>query len=100
MATRDAIMASALVLPLPADCALRAHTGLDYWDGAQKVARYSGLIATVRDLAGELVTLHLTYLEDGAKVRDRESRKILSKLEGHEGCAVRLMPATNELAIA
>lgn len=93
-------LASRGLWPLPPACGLRAHAGVEYWDGGQSVARYPALIAEVRDIAGELVTLHVTHLQQGQKVSGREPRKILSPLTGREGCAVRLMPAVTTLGIA
>jgi putative DNA primase/helicase len=83
--------------PLPAECSLRAHAAADYWsrseDGAPVcLGRFPALVAEVRDVDGALVTLHVTYLRDGRKLEDAESRKILSPLRGRRGCAVRLLP--------
>lgn len=86
--------------PLPSDCALRAHVGIDYWHEGQRIGRFPGLVAEVRDLSGELVTAHATYLQNGRKLAEREPRKLLSPLTGREGCAVRLMAATELLGIA
>lgn len=99
---RDAVtyLASRGLWPLPEGCTLRAHPGLDCWNDGQRVGRYPGLVAEIVDLDGKFVTVHVTYLEAGAKICDHEPRKVLSKLDGHEGCAVRLMAATDTLAIA
>jgi putative DNA primase/helicase len=43
------------------------------------------------------VTAHVTYLQNGRKLSDHEPRKILTKLEGRTGCAVRLMPLRGDL---
>jgi putative DNA primase/helicase len=86
--------------PLPAGCALKAHPALEYWHEGQRVGVHPGFVAEVLDLAGELVTLHVTYLEGGKKLVTNEPRKILSPLTGREGCAVRLMPTTGVLGIA
>jgi putative DNA primase/helicase len=86
--------------PLPDGCTLRAHPGVDYWDSGQAIARYPVLVGAVRDVAGELVTAHVTYLQAGKKLSTHEPRKLLSPLSGHQGCAVRLMGATEVLGIA
>ena len=52
---------------------------------------FPALLAEVRNLSGNLVTLHLTYLQDGKKLEGHTSRKLLSGTRGHDGCAVRLM---------
>ncbi|MGB6487555.1 MAG: toprim domain-containing protein [Steroidobacteraceae bacterium] len=79
---------------------LKAHAALDYWQDRNRIGRYPGLVGEVRDLAGELVTVHLTYLAAGRKLEGFEPRKILTKTEGREGCAVRLLPPTDVLGIA
>jgi putative DNA primase/helicase len=89
-------LASRHCWPLPEGCALRAHPSVEYFDGARRTGRYAALLADVRDLAGELVTAHITYLEHGRKLRDHEPRKILSPLTGRIGCAVRLSPIDGE----
>jgi putative DNA primase/helicase len=86
--------------PLPEGCALKAHPSLDYWHEGQR-ARYSGLVAEVRDIAGDPVTLHVTYLQDGRKIAAPDARKLLSPCTGRTGCAVRLLPlAGDTLGIA
>lgn len=86
--------------PLPAGCTLRAHVGMDYWHERQQLGRFPGLVAEVRDLAGELATVHATYLSSGRKLVNHEPRKLFSPLTGREGCAVRLMLAADVLGIA
>lgn len=86
--------------PLPSGCTLRAHATVEYWDGNARVGRYPALVADVLDVAGELVTCHITYLKGGKKLAEHEPRKILSPMTGRDGCAVRLMPAADVLGIA
>jgi putative DNA primase/helicase len=80
------------ILPLPAGHSLRAHPSAEYFDEGKRAGRFAALIAPVRDTKGDLVTAHITYLQDGQKLQQREPRKLLSPLTGREGCAVRLMP--------
>ncbi|HWG75365.1 MAG TPA: toprim domain-containing protein [Steroidobacteraceae bacterium] len=54
----------------------------------------------MRDSAGELATVHITYLEGGKKLQVEAPRKILSSVEGRDSCAVRLMQPTDVLGIA
>jgi putative DNA primase/helicase len=86
--------------PLLAGCALRAHPAFEYWHEGQRVGVYPGLVAEVCDMDGELVTAHVTYLENGRKLTTHEPRKILSPLTGRDGCAVRLMSPNDVLGIA
>ena len=94
-----AYLESRKLWPLPSGCRLRAHVGVEYFDQGRSVGRYPALVAAVRDVAGELVTAHLTFLKDGKKIADHEPRKLLSPLTGRAGCAVRLMPI-NETSLA
>lgn len=98
----DAItyLASRALWPLPPGCALKAHATVEYWHEGQRVGRYPAIVADVVDGAGELVTVHTTYLQAGKKLEGYEPRKILSPMTGRDGCAVRLMPATDVLGIA
>jgi phage/plasmid primase-like uncharacterized protein len=62
----------------------------------QHVGRFPALVAAVRDVEGELVTVHLTHLQHGKKLAGHEPRKILSPLAGSNGCAVRLVPIAGD----
>ncbi|HWG75551.1 MAG TPA: toprim domain-containing protein [Steroidobacteraceae bacterium] len=86
--------------PLPDACQLRAHPGAEYWQEGNLIGRYPALIAEVRDAAGELATVHVTYLEGGKKLQADAPRKLLSGVEGREGCAVRLMQPAEVLGVA
>ncbi len=86
--------------PLPKGCTLRGHTTVEYWNEGQRVGRYPAIVAEIVDINGEFVTFHVTYLQGRQKLAQYEPRKILSPMTGREGCAVRLMPATDTLGIA
>jgi len=93
-------LASRHLWPLPQGCTLWAHASLEYWQDGRVVGRYPAVVADVIDVAGELVTVHTTYLQGGQKLDGYDPRKILSPMTGREGCAVRLMPAAELLGIA
>jgi len=82
--------------PLPKGCPLRGHPGAEYWDtGAEHpilVGKFPALLAPLVDIDGDPVTVHVTYIEDGAKLEGRTCRKLLSPTGGRVGCAVRLTP--------
>jgi putative DNA primase/helicase len=86
---------------------LRCHPSLGYYekvrdaDGAEKsqlIARYPAMVARVESLSGELVSIHRTYLTQGAKAPVAEPKKLL--LSGIKGAAIRLFEPTEELALA
>jgi putative DNA primase/helicase len=81
---------------------LRFHPELGYYrkDGSGKsvkVATYPAMLGCVQGPDGHGITLHRTYLSDGAKALGEESKKLLSS--GIEGAAVRLQEPTDELGI-
>lgn len=86
--------------PPPPGCSLRAHATVEYWNDNVRVGRYPALVADVLDVAGELVTVHTTYLQHGKKLAGHEPRKIWSPMTGRRGCAVRLMPVGAVMGIA
>jgi putative DNA primase/helicase len=82
--------------------ALRCHPALGFYDkrcGQRpvKVAEYPAMLARVQAPDGSTVTLHRTYLKNGAKAAGAQSKKALSP--GINEAAVRLFEATQSLAI-
>lgn len=86
--------------PLPSNCSLRAHPTLEYFEDRKSIGRHPAIVGDVVDINGELVTVHVTYLEGRQKLPNYEPRKLLTSTEGREGCAVRLVPAGEILGIA
>lgn len=76
---------------------LRAHDGLECWDGTRSLGRYPAMIALFHNAAGKIATLHVTFLrQDGcAKASVPASRKILGVPEpgATRGGAIRLYAA-------
>jgi putative DNA primase/helicase len=82
---------------------LRCHPALGYFERRDtnrsvQVAEYPAMLACIQGEDGEPVSLHRTYLHEGAKAPVPEARKVLSA--GINGAAVRLLEATDELALA
>jgi putative DNA primase/helicase len=82
---------------------LRFHPALGYYqkdaDGkSHKVAEYPAMLACIQGEDGHAVTLHRTYLLDGAKLAVPDAKKVLSS--GINGAAVRLFEATEDLGIS
>ncbi|THF64962.1 zinc-binding protein [Pseudothauera nasutitermitis] len=82
---------------------LRFHPALGYYQKdatgrSRKVAEYPAMLACIQGTDGHAVTLHRTYLKDGAKLAAPDAKKVLSA--GINGAAVRLFEATGELAVA
>jgi putative DNA primase/helicase len=85
-------LTSRALRPHAAGSTLKAHKAVGYFAEGQRIGRYPALVAAVCDIDGDLVTVHVTYLESGRKLKPYEPRKLLSPLSGREGCAVRLAP--------
>lgn len=83
---------------------LRTHGALGYYvkqpgqTRAKRVRTYAAMVAAVQGPDGQLVTLHRTYLEHGAKAPVTASRKLLTA--GINGGAARLFEPSDELALA
>ena len=85
------------VWPVFATKNLRAHSSVEYWHEGQRVGRFPALVGVVTDLADDLATLHVTYVDGGQKLATHEPRKLLSPLTGRRACAVRLAPPAGEV---
>jgi putative DNA primase/helicase len=82
--------------PDAACTSVKAHAGATYYDQGQQIGRYPALVASVRDIAGDLVTVQVTYLAAGQKLTPHEPRKLLGGMVGRQGCAVRLRPVVGD----
>jgi putative DNA primase/helicase len=83
---------------------LRTHGALGYYvkqpgqARGKRLRNYAAMVAAVQGTDGQMVTLHRTYLEHGAKAALADSRKLLTA--GLSGGAVRLFEPGDELAVA
>jgi putative DNA primase/helicase len=79
---------------------LRAHAAAEYWHDGQMIGRYPALIAPVRDISGEIITVHATFVPFGRKLEGFPPRKLLGKVTGRDGVAIRLSEPDGYLGIA
>lgn len=81
---------------------LKAVEALPYWSDGQLVGTFKAMVGIVRNIKGEIVTLHRTYLtDDGYKASVDEPKKLMASasLGGAAGCAIQLYKPTDKLAI-
>ena len=82
---------------------LRTHPRLGYYEVDPAtgkpvlLGRFPAMVASIHDRQGELVSLHRTYLQNGKKLAGRDAKKLLCG--GINGAAIRLAPASVELAV-
>lgn len=78
--------------------ALRWLDRCDYYDGDRVTGTYAAMVAPVTDREGAFRTVHITYLDRGAKAKVQAPRKIMP---GHvTGCAVALYPPAEVMGVA
>jgi len=85
---------------IPAE--LKAIDSLPYWHNGTQIGSFPVMIGIVKNLAGEVVTLHRTYLTaQGFKANVPAPKKLMaaSKPGATSGCAIQLYKPTNKLAI-
>lgn len=85
---------------LPAE--LLSHPGLEYWHEVnpgkwESLGSFPAMVAPVKDVSGEVVAVHVTYLLDGKKAPVPSPKKLIGSPKGG---AVRLYPAGDEVGIA
>ncbi|WP_051299949.1 primase-helicase zinc-binding domain-containing protein [Methylobacter luteus] len=72
------------------------HPGVDYWhkndaDKPVKVGTFPAMVAVFRNIAGEVCSYHITYLNDnGHKIEGYPAKKFLPKIREMPGGAIQL----------
>lgn len=84
---------------------LRLHPALEYWEKDtngrfQRLGSYPAMVAALRQPSGAIESFHATYLTpDGCKADVPSARKVLGKLRGLQGCAMRLTSVHEHIGI-
>lgn len=79
------------------------HPALEYWEDGQLLGEFPAMVAPVQDPAGQVVTLHRTYLTpQGDKASVPKPRKLLTapRKGATRGGAVRLFQPTQDGVLA
>jgi phage/plasmid primase-like uncharacterized protein len=101
---RDYLIKRGLSIPINNLNELRCHPALPYYEDGQFVTNFPALVALVRDVNGNPITVHRTYLTpSGDKAPVMQPKKLMSlALPGKTlGSAIRCFPLTQgKLAIA
>lgn len=79
---------------------LRAHPSVGYFEDGKRVADFPALVASIYSASGDLVSLHITYLQNGRKAPVAQPRKILPPISDLGGSAIRLYPISEHLGVA
>src|SRR5690606_19725577 len=61
---------------------------------------YPAMVAPVQSPAGEIVSLHVTYVSGGAKAPVSAPRKLLTPIGSLDGAAIRLWPRAEHTGVA
>jgi putative DNA primase/helicase len=85
---------------VPSD--LKAVESLPYWHEGKQLGAFPAMIGVIRNLDGDVVSLHRTYLSRrGGKANVPAAKKLMTPaLQGQTaGCAIQLYKPTTQLAI-
>lgn len=85
--------------------ALRLHPALGYYERDEfnepkLIGQFPAMVAKIEDAQGKTESFHITYLTpDGLKADVRASKKILTPVGSIKGCAIRLAPLAEHIAV-
>ncbi len=78
-------------LAVPNTGVLRYHAGLDYWHDGQCIGQFPAMLAAVTSPAGELVTVHRTFItSDGQKAPVSTVKKLCSPTGSMAGATIKI----------
>lgn len=76
------------------------HAGLTYYTDGNAAGKYAAMIAPMLSHDGELLSHHVTYLEDGKKAQVDPAKKMMTPVRKLDGACARLYRRGQVLAIA
>lgn len=85
--------------------ALRLHPALGYYERDEfnepkLIGQFPAMVAKIVNASGKTESFHITYLtRDGHKADVRASKKILTPINSINGCAIRLAPVADHIAV-
>lgn len=102
VARGDAVSTYLRARHLPRSPMLRCHPNLQYWDDGQIYGAHPAMIALFSTPAGDLSTLHVTYLSQHGEKADvpGSAKKIFTSMRDTKGGAIRLTRIYPHMGIA
>lgn len=80
---------------------VREHAGLSYFEEGNLSGRYPAMVSRMVKADGsKAVSLHITYLQSGSKAPVSAQKKMMTPDGTMAGCAIRLYPMAERMAIA
>lgn len=81
------------------------HPAIDYWHRTDdnkpvKIGTFPAMVASIRNLNGELSSYHVTYIQDGKKIDGYPAKKILPVIRPMTGAAIRIGGVHHHVGIA
>ena len=77
------------------------HSALiDYYEGGKRLGSYESMVCPIINVSGELISYHITYLEEGKKACVASPKKMLPGTEKMTGAAIRLTGIYETIGIA
>lgn len=85
--------------------ALRLHPSLGYYERDEfneprLIGQFPAMVAKIENAEGKTESFHITYLTpEGQKANVQASKKILTPINSINGCAIRLAPVAEHIAV-
>lgn len=73
---------------------------LDYYEDGRSIGEFDCMVCPIQNKQGELISYHITYLQDGIKAEVGSPKKMLPPSEPMAGAAIRLTAVYPRIGIA
>jgi putative DNA primase/helicase len=73
---------------------------VEYYEEGKAQGEYECMVCPIQNKAGDVISYHVTYLQDGYKAKVKSPKKMLSPLENMNGSAIRLTDVYSQIGLA